>query len=155
MARGKAAELRRWLEEQRPARIGEAEFALLRTALSPVSEGYLRKLVRECGVPLDPMVEGVRQGTFEELETSLLELLDEYEQGDAARRMAVRRLVITAKDHARLAARNPAKRAEKEEMILWLTTWLENPPVFREWVRIRRSLGSSGSGYSRELRQWH
>jgi len=139
MARGKAAELRRWLEQQRPTRIGEAEFALLRTALFPVSESYLRKLVRECGVPLDPMVEGVRQGTFEELETSLLELLDEYERGDAARRMAVRRLVITAKDHARLAARNPAKRAEKEEMILWLTTWLENPPVFGEWVRIRRS----------------
>jgi hypothetical protein len=139
MARGKPAELRRWLEEQRPARIGEAEFALLRAALSPVSEGYLRKLVRECGVALDPMVAGVRQGTLEELETSLRELLDEYEQGDAARRMAVRRLVITAKDHARLAARNPAKRAEKEEMILWLTTWLENPPVFGEWVKIRRS----------------
>jgi hypothetical protein len=139
MARGKPAELRRWLEEQRPARIGEAEFALLRAALSPVSEGYLRKLVRECGAALDPMVAGVRQGTLEELETSLRELLDEYEQGDAARRMAVRRLVITAKDHARLAARNPAKRAEKEEMILWLTTWLENPPVFGEWVKIRRS----------------
>jgi hypothetical protein len=25
-------------------------------------------------------------------------------------------------------------------MILWLTTWLENPPVFREWVRIRRGM---------------
>ena len=48
--------------------------------------------------------------------------------------MAVRRLVITAKEHARLAARIPSKRPEKEEMILWLTTWLENPPVFREWV---------------------
>ena len=103
-----------------------------------MSESYLRKLVRECGVPLDAMVEGVRQSTFEELEASLLRLLEEYEPGDAARRMAVRRLVITAKDHARLAARNPEKRADKEEMILWLTTWLENPPVFAEWVRIRR-----------------
>jgi hypothetical protein len=86
------------------------------------------------------MVEGVRQATFDDLESSLRKLLEEYEPGDTARRMAVRRLVITAKDHARLAARNPEKRAEKEEMILWLTTWLENPPVFADWVRMRKKL---------------
>jgi hypothetical protein len=142
--KGKSAELERWLGEHRPARIGEAEFAQLRGALAPVSENYLRKLVRACGVPLVPIVEGVRQSTFEELEASLLRLLEVYEQSDAARRMAVRRLVITAKDHARLAARNPEKRTDKEEMILWLTTWLENPPVFGEWVRIRRGMMGSG-----------
>ena len=69
---------------------------------------------------------------------SLLRLLAEYESGDPPRRMAVRRLVITAKEHARLAVRNPTKRPDKEEMILWLNTWLENPLVFREWVSIRR-----------------
>jgi hypothetical protein len=138
--RGKSADLARWLEDHQPTRIGEAEFSQLRAALAPVSDSYLRKLVRECGVPLHPMVEGVRQSTFEELETTLLQLFEEYEQSDAARRMAVRRLVITAKDHARLAARNPEKRADKEEMILWLTTWLENPPVFEDWVRIRRGM---------------
>ena len=137
---GKAAELARWLEERQPARIGEAEFAQLHVALAPVSESYLRKLLRECGMPLDPMVGGVRQTTLEELETSLLRLLEEYQQSDAARRMAVRRLVITAKDHARLVARNPEKRADKDEMILWLTTWLENPPVFGEWVKIRQGM---------------
>ena len=141
--KGKAAELARWLEEHRPARIGEPEFARLREVLAPVSESYLRKLVRECGAPLAPLVEGVRQGTFDELETSLRKLLEEYQRGDAARRMAVRRLVITAKDHARLAARSPEKRGEKEEMILWLTTWLENPPLFGDWVRIRRALHPS------------
>jgi hypothetical protein len=138
--KGKSAELASWLEEHHPAQIGEPEFALLRTELAPVSESYLRRLVRECGVPLDPMVEGVRQGTFAELEASLLRLLAEYERSDPPRRMAVRRLVITAKEHASLAARIPGKRPDKEEMILWLTTWLENPPVFREWVSIRRSL---------------
>jgi hypothetical protein len=138
--KGKSAELASWLEQHHPAHIGEAEFARLRAELAPVSESYLRRLLRECGVPLDPMVEGVRQGTFAELETSLLGLLGEYESGDPARRMAVRRLVITAKEHARLAARSPTKRPDKEEMILWLTTWLENPPVFREWVSIRRGL---------------
>ena len=136
--KGKAAELAAWLEEKRPARIGEDEFASLRDALAPISESYLRTLVRKCGTPLNPLVEGVRQGTFDELEASLRKLLDEYERGNPARRAAVRRLVITAKDHARLAARVPSKRDEKEEMILWLTTWLENPPVFPEWVRLRR-----------------
>jgi len=139
--RGKRTELARWLEEQRPARIGETEFEALGRALAPVSESYLRKLVRESGVPLDAMVEGVRQGSFDELEASLLRFQDEYERGDPARRAAMRRVVITSKEHARLAARNPAKRAEKEEMILWLLTWLENPPLFADWVRLRRGVG--------------
>ena len=139
-SKGKSAELARWLEQHRPAQIGEAELALLRVTLTPVSESYLRKLLRECGVSLHPLVEGVRQGTLAELEASLLGMLAEYQSGDPARRMAVRRLVITAKEHARLAARNPTKRPDKEEMILWLTTWLENPPVFREWVNLRRGV---------------
>ncbi|MEO8051054.1 MAG: hypothetical protein ABI833_11625 [Acidobacteriota bacterium] len=136
--KGKSAELARWLEEHHPAAIGPVEFTELRAALAPISESYLRKLLRECGVPLQPMVEGARQGSFAELEVSLLRLLEEYQSGDPAHRMAVRRLVIIAKEHARLAARNPDKRRDKEEMILWLTTWLENPPVFEEWVKIRR-----------------
>jgi hypothetical protein len=85
------------------------------------------------------MVEGVRQESFDQLEASLLAMLDEYSRGAAARRAAVRRLVITAKDHARLAARHEEKRAEKEEMVLWLLTWLENPPLFPDWVRLRRA----------------
>ncbi len=139
-SKGKSAELARWLEEHHPPLIGGAEFVRLRADLAPVSESYLRKLLRDCSVPLDPMVEGVRQATFAELETSLLRLMAEYQSSDPARRMAVRRLVITAKEHARLAARNPSKRLDKQEMILWLTTWLENPPVFMEWVNIRKGL---------------
>ena len=138
--KGKAAELARWIEEHRPARIGEAEYSELRNALAPISESYLHKLVKECGVPLAPMVAGVRQGNLDELEESLRALVDEYERADAFRRSEVRQLVITAKDHARLVARNPARRAEKEEVILWLTTWLENPPLFPAWVLIRRGL---------------
>ena len=138
--KGKSAELTRWLEEHHPAQVGETEFAALQAALAPVSENYLRKLLRDCGVPLEPMVEGVRQATFPELESGLLRLLEEYQSSDPPRRMAVRRLVITAKEHARLAARNPDKRLDKEEMILWLTTWLENPPVFSEWLSIRKGL---------------
>jgi len=69
----------------------------------------------------------------------LLRLLGEYEQGDAAARLRVRRVAIAAKDHARFAARREEKREEKQEMALWILTWLENPPVFPEWVRLRRA----------------
>lgn len=135
--RGKRPELAEWLQRTQPEQVGETEFAAALRELAPVSESYLRKLLRDSGIRLSPMVEGVRQANFEELEASLEALLDEYERGNATRRAAVRRLVITAKDHARWAARRP-KHREKEEMILWLMTWLENPPVFREWVRLRK-----------------
>ena len=113
--------------------------------LGPISGSTLRRLLRESGVPLGPFVEGVRQDTFDTLESSLLNLLKEYEGGDMERRAAVRRLVIESKDHARWAARIPEKRAEKQEMALWMLTWLENPPLFPDWVRLRRKHGLSNS----------
>ena len=116
-----------------------SEFQELRRVLAPVSESYLRKLLRESGFPLAPLVEGVRQATLDELETSLLRLLEEYHRAGPDRRTAVRRLVITAKDHARWAARREEQKSTKQEMILWMTTWLENPPVFREWLILRKS----------------
>ncbi|MCU1339548.1 MAG: hypothetical protein JWO19_5129 [Bryobacterales bacterium] len=136
--RGKRADLRRWLERERPARIGEREWTRLRVDLDPISGSYLRRLLRDSGVPLGPLVEGVRQETFDALESSLLTFLEEYERGDASLKTSLRRLVIEAKDHARWAARNPEKRLEKEEMALWMLTWLENPPLFPQWVRLRR-----------------
>ena len=142
-AKGKRAELAATLKARGWIRVGETEWTELLAALAPVSENYLRRLLRESGVELSPMVEGVRQGRFEELEASLAALLDEYEGGDARRRSAVRKLVITAKEHAQWAWRRAAagseKRAEKEEMTLWLTTWLENPGLFPEWVRLRKA----------------
>jgi hypothetical protein len=131
------------MEQGRPERIGEAEWEELLRMMAPVSESYLRRLLRDLsrdsGVPLAPLIEGVRQESFDALEASLLKLLDEYEQGDAARRSRVRKIVIEAKDHARLASRKPELRADKEEMILWMLTWLENPTVFPGWVRLRRA----------------
>jgi len=111
----------------------------LRTLLAPVSENYLRHLLRDSGIAMEPLVEGVRQENLDALEASLLRLLEEYERGDRERKTLVRRLVIAAKDHARWAARDEARRAAKGEMMLWLTTWLENPPLFSEWVRLRRA----------------
>src|SRR5579862_9275836 len=90
--RGKQAELAAWLERSQAARIGEAELGEIAAALAPVSENYLRKLLKHSGVLLDAMVEGVRQGSLEELEASLMALAGEYERGDAMRRHAVRRV---------------------------------------------------------------
>jgi hypothetical protein len=145
MAKGKAAELAAWVARERPAEIGEREWEALRAALAPISETYLRKLLRASGVALAPLIEGVRQETIEALERSLVKLLDEYERGDGARRARVRRLVITAKDHARWASKKAEKREEKEEMMLWMLTWLENPPLFREWVRLRLAVTNASA----------
>jgi hypothetical protein len=121
-------------------RIGAAEWTALSAELNGISASYLRRLLRESGVPLDPLIEGVRQETFEALESSLLKLLAEYESGNAARRQSVRKLVIEAKEHARWAARKPERREDKVEMALWMLTWLENPPLFPQWVRLRRRI---------------
>lgn len=144
----KKRELAEWLERTRPERIGEPEWEALLRLLAPVSESYLRRLLRDLsrnrGIPLAPLIEGVRQESFDALESSLLNLLAEYESGDAARRLRVRRAVIEAKDHARLAARNPEHAEQKNEMILWMLTWLENPTVFPQWVSLRRAARGAG-----------
>lgn len=97
-------------------------------------------------MPLEPMVEGVRQDSFENLERTLLAMAEEYRRardgGARERAGACRRQVITAKDHARLAARRlaaaPEAGARKDEMISWMIVWLENPAVFPRWLRLRK-----------------
>jgi len=139
MRRGRA-EILAWLERQGARRVDEALAAKLREEFSGVSEATLRRALRESGLELDPLVEGVRQDTLDQLERTLTALAAEYEQGDAARRAQARTLVLTARRHTELAAR----RRPKEEELLWLRTWLENPPAFRVWVRLRRRACSSG-----------
>lgn len=142
--RNKRKELAAYLEQRRPVIVSEAEQAELRARLAPISDSYLRRLLRASGAPLAPLVAGVRQNSLEELERSLLEIGEEYaralEAGDAARCRQCRRLVIEAKDHARWALRRG--HAEKEEMILWMLTWLENPGVFPVWVGLRKTARS-------------
>jgi hypothetical protein len=83
----------------------------------------------------------VSQKSFASLAESLIALQAEYEAApDKAAKQAIRREVIAAKTKARWASRrakSEAKRAEKTEMAEWMLTWLENPPVFEAWVRIR------------------
>jgi len=77
--------------------VTEAEQAELRARLAPISDSYLRRLLRATGWPLAPLVGGVCQESLEELERSLRELGEVYAQatqaGDAVRVRLVRRLV--------------------------------------------------------------
>ncbi len=133
--RNRKAELAAWREETSPRAIGDAEWAGLLERLAPVSESYLRRLLRATGLELSPLAEGVRQDSFEDLERTLLALEREYAAAEPAQARVLRRVVIQAKDHARLALGRG--KSEKQEMILWMLTWLENPAAFPLWVRMR------------------
>lgn len=130
------------LHETAPPAVDEALYAQLRQEFAEVSERTLRETLRHSGLPLAPLVEGVNQETLESLERTLDVLSTEYQNGDAARKRLIREMVITSKDHARLAASgsrvSEEKKAEKSEMLLWLQTWLENPGLFAKWVELRR-----------------
>jgi len=141
--------LRDYLAAQPVARITETVWIELLQRLAPVSESYLRELLRGTGLPFDQPFAGIRQHTFEELEQSLNEMLrvyaDAMASGDRQRARYCRRQVISAKDRARriayAAKTPPEKKAEKKEMVDWMLVWLENPGIFAAWMEARKRLG--------------
>ena len=135
-----------WLGQRPPGEVGLADFGELLRLLTPVTESDLRRLLRTSGAALHPLAAGVDQASFTTLRRSLLALSGCYEAGTPEVRKVARQIVITAKDHAKLAARSqhasPEKRAEKDEMGTWMLTWLENPVVFPLWAGLRaKALG--------------
>jgi hypothetical protein len=140
-------QLKEYLDAKEPASITESVWRELLTVLAPVSESYLRELLRDTGLPFDQPYAGVRQHSLEELEQSLREMLAVYGEakaaGDRERARYCRRQVIGAKDRARFLAANshtsPEKQALKREMEQWMLVWLENPEVFPAWVEARRT----------------
>lgn len=143
MPKGKSVkqQLRDYLNERKPAAITETEWFDLREKLAPVSESYLRDLLRGTGLPFDQPYAGIRQHTLEELEASLLGMLKVYRDATAAgqkeKARYCRRQVIAAKDRAKFLAR---KHPQKEEMAQWMLVWLENPEVFPAWVEARKKV---------------
>jgi len=138
--------LREYLERERPAAFSGEVWETLLAHLAPVSESYLRDLLRATGLPFEQPYAGIVSHTFEELEASLRQMLDVYlaamAAGDRSRARYARRQVIGAKDRAKFQARNfrlpePA-RASKQEMVEWMMIWLENPAVFPAWVEARK-----------------
>ena len=140
--------LRQYLAEHQLAEITEPVWHDLLRALGPVSESYLRDLLRSTGLPFAQPFAGVRQHNLEELEASLREMLDVYRaaqsSGDRERARYCRRQVIAAKDRAKFQA---AQTPIKAEMSQWMLVWLDNPEVFPAWVEARKSaIQAEGSG---------
>lgn len=131
--------LREYLAAHQVTSITEAVWQELLRVLAPVSESYLRDLLRSTGLDFDQPYAGIRQHTFEELETSLGEMLVVYRAAMAAgnreRARYARRQVIGAKDRARFLSK---KQEQKREMVQWMLVWLENPEVFPAWVEARK-----------------
>jgi hypothetical protein len=145
-SKSKKHRLEEYLRENHPAAISEQHWRELLTLLAPISETYLRDLLQATGLSIAQPFGGVRQTSFENLEVSLLELENEYSKAvaslDRARATACRRVVIQAKDRARLISRNekvdPERRRQKAEMAEWMLVWLENPGIFESWVALRK-----------------
>lgn len=104
--------------------------------------------MRSCGIPLDPLVEGIRQNSFSELERTLVVMAEQYRDarmaGDRERQNLCRKEVLVAKQHARLCLKQsrlaPEVAAQKKEMISWMTVWLDNPELFPVWCRLRKKV---------------
>jgi hypothetical protein len=139
-------QLKDYLAAEHPAAITGAVWRTLLERLAPVSESYLRDLLRDTGLPFEQPYAGVYQHSFEELEGSLREMqrvyADAVAAGDRERARGCRRQVIAAKDRARFLSQNvrtpEEKRADKREMVAWMLVWLENPEVFPAWVEARK-----------------
>ena len=127
-------------------RIGDSEWKAL-LAGTQVPESQLRRLLRDLHIPVDHPWAGIRQKTFAELEEDLLSMGRAYrEAADREARRYCRRIVIAAKDHARLSARRPELEALKREMAQWMLVWLENPEVFPAWVELRKRAMKAAPG---------
>jgi hypothetical protein len=144
--KSKKQRLEEFLRENHPPAISEERWRELATLLAPISETYLRDLLQATGLPIAQPFGGVRQSSFEDLEASLIELEKAYSNAvanhDRRRAIACRRVVIQAKDRARLISRNQKvdaeKRGQKAEMAEWMLVWLENPGIFESWVALRK-----------------
>ena len=139
-------QVRDYLDREKPERITEVVWRDLLWKLAPVSESYLRDLLRETGLPVEQPYAGVRQHNLEELEQSLKEMRQVYAEAMAAgnreRARYCRRQVIVAKDRAKFLALNPRttpeRAAQKQEMTEWMLVWLDDPEIFPAWVEARK-----------------
>src|ERR1039458_5316681 len=124
--------LREFLTAGRITAIGQAAWQAALRTLAPISESYLRDLLRQTGLPFAQPYAGIRQKSFADLERDLREMLPIYAEamraGDVKRARYCRRQEIAAKDRARLLGRrpkaSPETKAKKDEMAQWMLVWL-------------------------------
>ena len=85
-----------YLAQRNLSAISEREWRELTARLAPVSESYLRRLVADTGIPVEPPFGGVRQKTFDELERSLLEMEEAYTRASGSGGTATTRSVTVS-----------------------------------------------------------
>ncbi|MCU0229513.1 MAG: hypothetical protein MUF01_17930 [Bryobacterales bacterium] len=135
------AEIRRIAKEQRWREVDPAALAQLRLCLPEASEDTLRRDLRECGLALHPLVEGVRLDCLTQLGRSLEALAHLYREQSGSDARACRQAVLAARRKAEFVLQNDKVRPEikqaMEEKLLWLRVWLENPTLFATWRKLR------------------
>ncbi len=115
----------------------------LREVFAQQSNETLRHDLRETGLALHALVEGVRLDSLDALGRTLLSLAELYEAGNGRQEQAVasREAALAARRKAEFVLRNPKvspeARQAMEEKLLWLRVWLENPPLFPRWLSLR------------------
>lgn len=114
-------------------RVTPATFADL-VRITGKTPAYVRRLLREGDYVLDPVVEGVRQDSLENLTRTLAALSEAY-RGEAK---AVRGVVLEAKAHAKLQRLRFPEDPWRETVLLHINTWLENPGIYPVWSRIQK-----------------
>lgn len=116
---------------------------MLAAAVPKLSPDDLQRVLIPAGIEVSAPWAGVRQHTLDELERSLKAFAQVYAAREDLRGFC-RRVVIRAKDRAKLAARNARlsedKRLLKAEMAEWMLVWLGDPAMFEAWreLRVRR-----------------
>src|SRR5437867_4421739 len=76
--KSKKQRLEEFLRDKQPTAIDEQRWRDLLALLAPISENYLRELLHATGLPIAQPFGGVRLGSFEDLEASLLDMEAEY-----------------------------------------------------------------------------
>jgi len=141
-------QIRQIAEERGWPEITPRCFDVLLQEFPEVSRETLRHDLRDVALKVHPLVEGVRLDSLDQLERTLLALVEweriarEAKGGSTKIRNEARLLVLDARQKAELVLRKHSITQEAQEAMtekrLWIRTWLENPSVFPQWRELRR-----------------
>ncbi len=147
-----------YLDERKPPRITRAELQSMRAHLArlgrPTTELRLLALLAATDIEIDRALGGLPTDLRDRIRTrdldlaaaSLTSMAEEYvragDAGDRLRASDCRRAVAAGKQRLKRALSNPRlsqeKRREKQELLEWFLQWLEAPPLFADWLELRR-----------------
>ena len=145
-------------EQMRKDSVGASELAMIQEAIvahfgagQMTSPAWIARTLADHGARLrHPEVldadhrwrEQQQPFASEDLNSETLAFVERLERGDFAKE-SVEKTVRQLKGELELLARNGHKLAG--EYVQWLTVWLQNPAIFRDWVALRRAKLSSDS----------